>query len=92
MEDAKNLIEKKLRLLLDLDSIKHLAESHDTYLASLLWKKIVRRLFPEDEKIRLDLVWSPMPLEDGARLAEDRPKARLLADILCLIKGPRGFS
>ena len=81
---------------MDLDSIKNLAECHDLTRHILgkpfVWKKIVRRLFPEDVKIRLDLVWSPMHLEDGAYLADDHSKARDLADILCLIKVPSGFS
>ena len=88
------LVEKQLLPHLDLDSIKNLAECHDLTRHILgkpfVWKKIVRRLFPEDVKIRLDLVWSPMPLEDDAHLAEDRPKARLLADILCLAKSSPG--
>ena len=84
------LVEKLLDLL-DLDSIKHLAENHELTCHILgkpfVWKKLIKRPFPEDVEIRLDLKESLMPLEDDAHLANDRPKARLLAEILGLIKG-----
>ena len=35
---------------------------------SFVWKKLIKRPFPEDVKIRLDVKSSPMPLEDDAHL------------------------
>ena len=87
------LVEKLLQYL-DLESIKHLAKSHELTRHILgkdfVWKNLIKRHFPEDVKIRLDLEWSPMLLEDDAHLANDRPKARHLAEILGLIKSSKG--
>ena len=87
------LVERLLQYL-DLESIKHLTKSHELTRHILgkdfVWKNLIKRHFPEDVKIRLDLEWSPMLLEGDAHLANDRPKARHLAEILGLIKSSKG--
>ena len=89
----RELVEKLLPYL-GLESIKHLAEVHKLTRHILgkafVWKRLIKRTFPEDVKIRLDLEWSPMLLEDDAHLANDLPRARLLAHILGLIKSSKG--
>ena len=68
---------------LDLESIKHLAEVHKLNRQILgetsVWKKLIQRHLLEDAKLsRSDI------------LASERPKARLLADILSLIQASPG--
>ena len=68
---------------LDLDSIKRLAEVHKINRKILgetsVWKKLIKRHLLEDAK-----------LSHSDILASERPKARLLADILGLIQASPG--
>ena len=81
------LVEKLLPHL-DLDFIKQLAESHELTRKILqkpfVWKKLIKRAF--SEKIKVCLCYTPVPSEDYELLASDRPKAKILAEILHLLQ------
>ena len=78
---------QKLLSYLDLTSIRHLAESHKVTRRILrntfTWNRLLKRIFPEDEVIN---IWNSFISEDETVLASERPKARLLAQILTLMK------
>ena len=85
------LVEKLLPHL-DLDSIKRLAESHELTRKilekPLVWKKLIKRVFSEN--IKFCLCYTPVPSEDYELLASDRPKAKILAEILHLLQDSLG--
>ena len=91
------LVEKLLPYL-DLDSIKNLAEFHELTQKiigkAFVWKKLITRAFPENEKFNLSVGMMPLKdyahFKDYAHLASDRRKAKVLAEILCLIKASPG--
>ena len=89
--ETPELVEKLL-LYLDLSSTKHLAELHKLTRQMLrkafIWKKLIQRTLPRQEKINFhcDIFGLPLPFEDDPLLESERQKAKILADILTLIK------
>ena len=83
------LVEKLLSYL-DLTSIKHLAESesHEAIRRILgnafTWNRLIKRVFPEDQMTN-NWGWFISGIDDTV-LASERPKARLLAQILTLMR------
>ena len=80
---------EKLHPLLDLASTKELAEAHQLtrqILGGVLaWNKLIKKTFPEDENINVDQ--EDLPKEDDLHLASERPKAKLLSEIMNMFKG-----
>ena len=90
--ETPDLVEKLLPYL-DLTSTKLLAESHKLTRQMLrkafIWKKLIQRMLPREEKINFpcDIFGMPLPFEDDPLLESERRKAKILAEILTLIKG-----
>ena len=90
--ETPDLVEKLLPYL-DLTSTKLLAESHKLTRQMLrkafIWKKLIQRMLPREEKINFpcDIFGMPLPFEDDPLLESERQKAKILAEILTLIKG-----
>ena len=89
--ETSELVETLLPYL-DLTSTKLLAESHKLTRQMLrkafIWKKLIQRKLPTEEKInfRSDIFSLPLPLEDDPLLESKRQKAKILSEILALIK------
>ena len=89
--ETPELVEKLL-LYLDLSSTKLLAEFHKLTRQMLrkafIWKKLIQRTLPTQEEINFhcDIFGLPLPFEDDPLLESERQKAKILADILTLIK------
>ena len=77
----------KLFPYLDLKSIKNLAEYHALTRKILrnafTWNKLIKRTFPEDSEVNVKPYG--VPYEYDELLASEKPKAKLLAEILSLI-------
>ena len=91
--ETPELVEKLLPYL-DLDSTKHLAESHKLtrklLKKDLTWNKLVQRFLPGKERIEFlvdQSFGSPFPFEDDPLLASESPRARILGELLTLING-----
>ena len=81
------LVEKLLPFL-DLASTKELAEAHQLtrqILGGVLaWNKLIKKTFPKGENINVDQ--EDLPNEDDLHLASERPKAKLLSQIMNMFK------
>ena len=91
--ETPELVEKLLPYL-DLNSTKHLAESHKLtrkiLKKDLTWYKLIQRFLPGEERIEFLVDQSfgpPFPFEDDPLLASEMQKARILAEVLSLISG-----
>ena len=88
--ETRELVEKLL-LFLDLASIKELAKSHwltRKILSNVFfWNKLIKKTFPESENFNLGDEETKLPKEDDLHLASERPKAKLLSQILNTIQG-----
>ena len=87
--ETPELVEKLLPYL-DLDSTKHLAESHKLTRKLLTWNKLFQRFLPAEERVKFlvdQSFGSPFPYEDDPLLASESPKARILGELLTLING-----
>lgn len=87
--ETPELVEKLLPYL-DLTSTKHLAESHKLTRKILrktfTWKKLIQKILPGDERVE----FSCDQIDFDHRhplIASERQKARILAEILTLMKG-----
>ena len=88
---------EKLLPYLDLASIKHLAGFHqltrNILKKAFIWKKLVKRTFPEDEDVDPDdyITWMiPGYWQDDATLSSEKLKTGLLAGILSLTQDSPG--
>ena len=77
---------------LDLMSIKHLAEFHELtrkiFRNAFTWNKLIKRTFPDDVEVNVKPYG--VPFESDKHLVSEKPKAKLLADILSLIQNSPG--
>ena len=90
------LVEKLLPYL-DLNSTKHLAESHQLMRKilkkELTWNKLIQRFLPGEERMEFLVDQSfgdPLPFEHDPLLGSERQKVKILAEILTMIKGHSG--
>ena len=86
--ETPELVEKLLHFL-DLASTKELAESHRLTRQILqgvfFWNKLIKNTFPEGGNINVD--HEQLPREDDLHLASERPKAKLLSQIMNMFEG-----